>query len=249
MNGVFVRLSVILIVFYGTLAGCLGNRDWEYPPPSTGNYLDLKATNPIPQRVVVLPFEDLRGNEVQDEYWKIAVPLIPYGVTKYDRPETAVKPEPVDVINFSPPKDFAKATTSELKEARIFSAVHYAKNGKISHADLVLRGRLRSTEWKRSITSYGLGPVGSIFWIVGAPMGKTTTAVIMDLQLTTVDDPSNVLWEMSMEFEGNQLDGPYYGLEEAALSYPDALQEALRPAVSDLVQLADTDPERLQPGI
>jgi hypothetical protein len=48
-----------------------------------------------------------------------------------------------------------------------------------------------------------------------------------------------------MEFKGKKWDSPYYNLEEAVQTYPFALQEALRPAVLDLVELAEEDPDRL----
>ena len=97
--------------------GCLGTRDWQYPPSSTGTYLEAKASNPIQAKVVVLPFEDLRGTKVKEEYWKAAIPLVLHAETEYDRPEEAVKPEQVDVVRFNPPKDFAEATAMELREA------------------------------------------------------------------------------------------------------------------------------------
>ena len=78
-------------------------------------------------------------------------------------------------------------------------------------------------------------------------MGETTTAVEMDLRLTPAADPSKVMWSMSMEFQGTKWDSPYYNLEDAVTSYPGALQEALKPAISDLVQLAEEDPKRLHP--
>ena len=86
--------------------GCLGNRDWHYPPSSTGTYLEAKASKPIPAKVVVLPFEDLRGTTVREEYWKAAIPLSLSGETEYDRPEEAQKPEQVDVVRFDPCERF-----------------------------------------------------------------------------------------------------------------------------------------------
>ena len=80
----------------------------------------------------------------------------------------------------------------------------------------------------------------TIFWIIGLPMGNTTTQVEMDMQLTPAGDPTNVLWSFAMEFEGRELDGPYYGLEDSVISYPVALQDALRPAISDLAEKAPT---------
>lgn len=78
-------------------------------------------------------------------------------------------------------------------------------------------------------------------------MGESTTGLELDLRLSPATDPSTVVWEMSMDYEGKKWDSPYYNLEEAVQSYPEALQEALRPAISDLVQLANEDPERLFP--
>lgn len=246
MKGSFARwVAPLVVVLCWALTGCLGVRDWQYPPFSSGRYLEAKASKPIQARVVVLPFEDLRGTEVKEEYWKAAIPLMLYGETEYDRPEAIQTPEPVDVVRFHPPEDFAKATAAELHEAGVFSSVVYAKDAKSTPADLVFRGRLRSTDWNRRLYTYFLGPLGVVFWLVGVPMGETTTTVELDLRLTPVNDPARVVWSMAMEFEGRKWDSPYYNLEDAVQSYPAALQEALRPAITDLVQLAETDPRRL----
>ena len=236
-----LSLTILLI----NVGGCLGTRDWHYPPESSGSYIDAKAAKAIPARVVVLPFEDLRGNTVKDEYWKAAIPLVLYGELEYDRPEEVEKPEEVDEVRFEPPKDFAQATAMELRESGIFSSVVYAGDGKAPTSDLVFRGIIRSTNWERRLYTYLLGPLGTIFWIVGIPMGEHTTTVELDLRLTPASNPSISVWEMSMEFKGKKWDSPYYNLEEAVETYPLALQEALRPAILDLVELAEEDPERL----
>lgn len=234
----------LVLGLWVVLSSCLGNRNWEYPPPSSGAYIGIKAAHPIPVRVLVPPFEDQRGHVVREEYWKAAIPFIPYGVTQYDRPEAVPQPEPVDQLQFNPPYDFARATVAELQAAGVFSSVMFVEHPERSSGDLVFRGRLKSTQWRRELWTYLLGPLGVVFWIVGAPMGNTTTMVELELTLTPLEDPSKVLWAMSMEFEGKKWDSPYYNLEDAVLSYPTALQEALRPAIADLVHLAETDPER-----
>ena len=234
-------LTVLLL----TVGGCLGSRDWHYPPESSGAYIGAKAAKPIPARVVVLPFEDLRGNTVKDEYWKAAIPFILFGELEYDRPEEVKDPEEVDEVKFDPPKDFAKATTKELQESGVFSSVEYAGDGKAPPSDLVVHGTIRSTNWERRLYTYLLGPLGTVFWVVGVPMGQHTTTVELDLRLTPASNPSVAVWEMSMEFKGKKWDSPYYNLEEAVQTYPFALQEALRPAILDLVALAEEDPDRL----
>jgi hypothetical protein len=244
-----IRLSVLVMVFFclSTVTGCLGKRDWQYPPASTGSFLNEKAAAPIPAKAIVLPLEDLRGNEVKEEYWKAAIPLVPYGDTRYQRPEAVPNPEEVDVVKFDPTNDLAQSIAAELNHAEIFSSVVFAKDEGQQPADLAFRGRLRSTDWSRRLYSYLLAPVGVVFWMLGLPMSETTTALELDLRLTPLNDPSKVLWNMTMEFEGKQLDGPYYGLENAVESYPEAMQEALKPAIADLIGLANEDPNRLMP--
>ena len=241
--------SMIVVGFVSLclLSGCLGNRNWQYPPSSSGTYLNEKAVNPVKGNAIVLPLEDLRGNAVKQEYWKATIPLVPYGDTQYQRPETAENPEQVDVVKFDPSHDFSKAVAAELANAGIFSSVKFSEDASQHSADVVFRGRLRSTDWKRRLYTYLLGPVGVVFWIVGLPMSETTTGLEMELRLTPASEPEKVLWSMTMDFEGKRLDGPYYGLEAAVESYPQAIQEALRPAIADLVNLANKDPHRLMP--
>jgi hypothetical protein len=229
------------------VSGCLGNRNWQYPPSDSGTYLENRAASAVAAKAIVLPLEDLRGKEVKEEYWKSYIPLVPYGDTMYQRPEAAENPEKVDVVRFDPPQDFAKAIAAELSQAGIYSSVKYAKDAQLEPADVAFHGRLRSTEWKRRLYTYLLGPLGPIFWILGLPMSETTTGLELDLRLTPANDPTKVIWNMTMDFEGKQFDSPYYGLEDAVESYPLALQEALKPAIADLVGLANQDPNRLLP--
>ena len=243
LTGRVVSLVVVLGCF--SLTGCLGNRDWQYPPSSTGAYLNAKAAKPISAKVIVLPLEDLRGKATKDEYWKVAIPLMPYGDTHYERPEMAENPEEVDVIRFDPPNDFAKAIAAELSQAGVFSSVKYAKDEKQEMADVVLRGSIRATDWDRRLTTWGFGPVGPVFWFLGAPMSWTTTTLAMDISLTPANNPNKVLWRQKMIAEGNWTDGIYYNLEEPAKLFPESLQEALKEAVDDLVNIANENPQQL----
>jgi hypothetical protein len=240
---------VFLLLVFGclSLTGCLGNRDWQYPPSSTGGYLHSKAAKPISVKVIVLPLEDLRGNATKDEYWKVAIPLMPYGDTHYERPETAENPEKVDVVRFDPPNDFAKAIAAELSQAGVFSSVKYVQDEKQEMADVVLRGSIRATDWDRRLTTWGFGPVGPVFWLLGAPMSWTTTTLAMDISLTPANNPNKVLWRQKMIAEGHWTDGIYYNLGEPAKLFPESLQEALKEAVDDLVNIANENPQQLMP--
>lgn len=168
------------ISLVSVFTGCLGSRGWDYPPPPKGTFLGLTASRPITASLVVLPFNDVRGTEEQVEYWKVAIPLVPSGKTFYDQPETALKPEPVDEVRFNPPRDFSRALADEIREANVFSSVAFADTSTAITSDLVLHGNLRSTRWERDITTYLLGPMGTVFWFIGLPLGKITTNLEMD---------------------------------------------------------------------
>lgn len=234
----------VLLVVALTMGGCLGSREWTYPPPTDKAHFEVAPDQKIPATLAVLPLEDQRGNGVQEEYWRVAIPLVPHGVTSYDRPETIPNPERVDEVFFDPPRDFARALAEEIGKAKLFSSVTYAEDPGVASSDFVLRGQLHSTRWERRITTYLFGPVGTMFWVLGLPMGNTTTEVALDVQLTPAGEPGNVLWRFAMKFEGRELDGPYYGLEDSVQSYPMALQDALGAAVRDLAEKAPARTKR-----
>jgi hypothetical protein len=174
--------------------------------------------------------------------------LVPYVVNSFDRPETVQDPEGVQLIHMNPSRDFAKAIAQELKHTGIFSSVAFAES-LTTKPDFVLSGAIRSTNWRRSLTTYGLGPVGPLVWILGAPMGKATNTVAMDLQLTPAADPSRPVWQFTMEFEDSHLFGIYYGMERSVENYANALQETLKPAISNLVKITTDHPELLRPNL
>ena len=245
MNRLFSVRTVFGVLLMASLimGGCLGSREWTYPPPPDKTYLEVSTSQKIQANLVVVPLEDKRGNGVKEEYWKAAVPLVPHGVTAYDRPETIPNPERVDDVDFDPPRDFMRALVEEVKRSDLFSSVTYAESPDSASGDVVLRGQLHSTRWERRITTYLFGPFGTMFWMLGLPMGNTTTEVSLDMQLTPSGEPANVLWSFAMEFEGREVDGLYYGLEDSVRSYPVALQDALRDVIRDL---ADKAPARVK---
>lgn len=228
---------VILLVTF-SVAGCLGSREWTYPPAPDNAFLGIQANQPVSGRLVVLPLVDQRGKEVKEEYWKVAIPLVPSGSTFYDRPEKVKDPEQIDEVQFNPTEDFARALSDEIREAKIFSSVAYAGKASPPSSEYVLMGRLHSTRWERSITTYLFGPLGTVFWMIGLPMGQTDITVEVDLTIVAAADPSKALWGFKMEYKGWDLDGMYYGLATEVNSYSAAWQEALRPAIRDLADKA-----------
>ncbi|TLY46212.1 MAG: hypothetical protein E6K59_01565 [Nitrospirae bacterium] len=244
------RFRVVLALFASVmavgLAACTVTRNWQYPPDPPGTLLNVKGAKTLPVTVAVLPLRDLRGANVERGSWRMAFPLVPYAVNSFDRPETVQDPEGVPLIHMNPSRDFAMAIANELRHAGIFSRVALAESLS-TKPDLVLSGTIRSTNWRRSYTTYGLGPIGPLFWILGAPMGKATNTVAMDLQLTPANDPSRLVWQFTMDFEDSHLFGVYYGQERSVENYANAVQETLKPAISNLVKIATEHPELLRP--
>ena len=229
------------------LAACTVTRNWQYPPDPPGMLLNVKGSKALPVNVAVLPLRDQRGANIKKGSWLLPLPFVPYAVNSFDRPETVQDPEGVPLIHMNPSRDFAKAIAEELKHAGIFSSVVFAES-LTTKPDLVLSGTIRSTNWRRSFTTYGLGPIGPLVWILGAPMGKATNTVAMDLQLTPANDPSRMVWQFTMQFDDSHLFGIYYGMEQSVENYADAVQETLRPALNNLVKIATEHPELLRPG-
>src|SRR5438132_1825245 len=230
------------------LAACTVTRNWQYPPDPPGTLLNVKGSKTLPVTVAVFPLRDLRGANVERGSWRLALPVVPYAVNSFDRPETVQDPEGVPLIHMNPSRDFAMAIANELRHAGIFSRVAFAES-LTTKPDLVLSGTIRSTNWRRSYTTYGFGPFGPLVWILGAPMGKATNTVAMDLQLTPASDPSRLVWQFTMEYQDGHLFGIYYGMERSVENYATAVQETLRPAISNLVKLATEHPELFRPNL
>ncbi len=245
------RLSVVhkacgvLLIVSLTITGCLGSRDWDYPPPPENTYLEVTADQKVDGSLVVVPLDDKRGTEVREQYWASVIPFVPYASSTYDRPETLASPAPVDKVSFSPSRDFARALAEEIRKTNIFTSVTFVdKDQPLPPSDFVLRGRLYSTRWERNISTYGLGPAGTVLWLAGLPLGTTETDVEMFAQIARAGEPDNVLWGFAMEFEAKETDSLYRGLEDSVTNYPRGLQEGLRLAIEDLVEKA---PTRLKP--
>lgn len=239
-------LALCIAVLTAALSGCAVPRTWQYPPDPPGKLLDLKAAKSVPLTVAVKPFRDLRGEKSQEESWRVAIPFYPYAVDLYDRPETAKASEGVPLIKMNPSQDFARAIADEIRNAGMFSSVSLVDGNGAGKADLVLSGTIRSTGWKRTRTTYMLGPVGVIFWILGAPMGENANTVELDVQLAPGGDPGRSAWRFSMQFKDEHLVGIYYGREESVENYSTAIQETLRPALADLMKIVAERPEVFQ---
>ena len=239
-------IALCVAVLAAALSGCTIPRTWQYPPNPPGKLLDLKAAKSLPLTVAVQPFRDLRGEKAQEESWRVAIPFYPYAVDSFDRPETVKAVEGVPLIKMNPSQDFARAIADEIRNAGMFSSVSLVDSSGAGKADLVLSGTIRSTGWKRTRTTYMLGPVGVILWLLGAPMGENVNTVELDVQLAPAGAPARSAWQYSMQFKDEHLVGIYYGREESIENYSTAIQETLKPALADLMKIVAERPDILQ---
>jgi len=227
-------------------SACATASTWQYPPQPGGTLLDKKAPTTLPASLAVLPLRDERGTAAQSNGWLAAIPLVPYAENWSDRPESAQDPQPVFIVKMDPTKDLPRAFADELRNAALFSSVRFAEDNNPAGADLVLAGTLRSTKWHRTITTYGLGPAGPLVWMLGAPIGKGTSTVVMEYKLTPANDPSRILWAFSMAFEDIHLIGIYTGLENVGDDYARAVQGAIRQTMDSLMKVIAEKPDQFK---
>ena len=242
------RFILLVVVFGFFSTGCTLYRTWQYPPDPPGTLLNVKAATPVSAKVSVKPFRDIRGEKVEQESWKVLIPFYPYAADAFDRPETAAAPEGGAAVKINPSQDFARAVADELRNAGVFSSVTFAEGAGSDGADLVLNGTIRSSSGRRTLTTYMLGPIGAIFWVLGAPMGNASSVVEMDVQLAPASNPARTLWQYTMQYKAERLIGIYYGREESVENYATAVQDTLRPALADLVKIAAERPGLFRPA-
>jgi hypothetical protein len=70
-------------------------------------------------------------------------------------------------------------------------------------ADLVLGGRLRSTEFDVYLTSYALGAPGVLLWWLNLPIGSDDATVKIDLSLRTRDGQE--VWSFPLKARASHL--------------------------------------------
>jgi hypothetical protein len=46
---------IFVILAMMAVSGCLGNRNWQYPPSDSGTYLENRAASAVAAKAIVLP--------------------------------------------------------------------------------------------------------------------------------------------------------------------------------------------------
>lgn len=221
-------LAAVLLL---QVAGCATTFVYKPGKPVSD---DLAAT-PLPLKVAVRSFEDLRGNKVVDRFLLALVPLVPYGTKTYDRPEgTGALP----FFSFNPAEDFPQAVVSELRQNRFFQDVVYDGGAAESDVDLIVSGSVTTTRFVRKNLTYGLSFVGMLpemqllMGLAGLPSDICEYSVSFALEMRRASDDV-IVWSHAVEGSGRMFVGAYYGYSGYE-KFADLVGEGLHTAMESL---------------
>ncbi|MFG0318570.1 MAG: hypothetical protein ACF8XB_14945, partial [Planctomycetota bacterium JB042] len=213
----FVRLAVLLAPLALSPACQLT------PTFSTGYEVDPEVGAPsFAKSVVVVPLNDEREPRDYDQTGRIFltyVPFIPWVTLRFERLEESVKIQSDSIAqhgsgmtlvadqNVAPPfeqytypSSFARAIAADLKASKVFERVDFAERASPGDHDYVLSGTIRGTELRAAWSSYCLGMVGVLLWMLPLPISKTTAEVDVRLSLSDVTT-GEIVWEDDLSAE------------------------------------------------
>lgn len=171
------RRIAISLLFGALAAACASPRTWEY---HANAYVPATASA---GKAVVLPYRDARPAENDYMVGMYLVPLLPYGWTTQEIPES--QPDHLRSsrwTSYQPVDDYPKALVEDLRSANVFSDASFASSG--GDADYVINGTIYSTEYTGKLYSYGLGGWGPFLWFLGLPASTTSNALSVELSCT-----------------------------------------------------------------
>ena len=230
-----MKKIIFIVVFLTLCSGCAVTSNFEYPAKAKS--LIRFADEPIyQQKIVVTAFEDMRGDETQvgTLFWCL-VPLVPFCVANYERPEEAAwMLHPVRPFQFDPAWNLAEAAVYSLRKSNLFEEVSFAFKDDLGDADFLLEGEIISTDYRGSVNSYGLSILGSILYLFGLPTGKSHNDLILFLQLKDVETKT-ILWEEKYSKTHSVTHGLYYNQFGSDIKYYSVMmQEIMNDAIEDI---------------
>ena len=190
-----VRKLLSVIVTLSLLSGC------AYAPTRNFAYTPAPVSSNAPQKthgvLVVKNLSEARGERTypneMGHLFKTYIPFLPNVSMSYERLDESDVMTQKDKTNaVEVASDFkvsvSKAIADDLKSTGLFKDVRYIGEQPVpSDADLILGGDLKTTALDTTYTSYCLGMVGVLLWILPIPMARTTGHVEASLKMT---DPS-----------------------------------------------------------
>ena len=191
----------------------------SYVPTTTFAYhpTAVGATAPIKPKLVVTHLSEARPPRSyptgQTSMMKTYIPLLPYITIPYERldetsriheEQRAAKDRPLGRTTQPFTAAIAEAMASDLRASGLFSEVTLAEAGSAAPTDTyVLEGDLKSTEFDIHATSYLLGPVGVLLWLLPIPCGDNAATVQADLRLR--DPQGREVWQGQLSGRGRRI--------------------------------------------
>lgn len=229
-----MKRLLILLLCLGTLilSGCGTTAKFVYPS-KYNNLIKLYDQPKYNLTVAVLPFEDMRGdvNSI-GEVFLYMIPLVPYGSIKYERPDAARMFNSINEFEFNVTEDLAKAVVTSLQRSGLFKDVFFTFGGEKANADLIIKGKVISTDWIGKTYSYGLSIVGPGLAIIGLPCGSSSNTLSLELVLN--DKKPSQLWGYNFTKEKTIVQGLYYSFGDDVKAYAGLMEDGMNEAIKDL---------------
>jgi hypothetical protein len=193
------------------------------PTFTTGYEIPARLTVETSDRsLAVVPFTEGRPPRLYTTTGRMFltyVPLLPYVSSPFERLDESVKKQSDSISaggrgitmgaaqgvappyeEYTYPRSFPRAIADDLHASGLFREVRFVEEDAVSGFDYVLSGSVRESPLRSTATSFGLGMVGVLLWIIPVPMQKTTASVTADLTLTDVRS-ARMVWTHSLHSE------------------------------------------------
>jgi len=180
----------------------------------------------LDRTVAVVPFEEARPPRLYSTSGRLFltyVPLLPYVTLPFERLDESVRKQSESIEKggrgitvgaaqsvappfeeYTYPRSFPRAIADDLNASGLFREVRFVEADGTGGFDYVLRGTVRESPLRNTATSFGLGMVGVLLWIIPIPMQKTSASVTVDLELTDAASGA-VVWRRSLESDVSRL--------------------------------------------
>lgn len=196
-------MAVLAIALHGCVIDA--NLNTGYQP-----YMTHLRPAPVQGSLAVQRFRDARPPRVYSTAGRgflTYVPFLPYVALPFERvDESALKAGTEARLDMPPFSDFtypasmARAIADDLRSSGLFDAVQYVDEDRIEGHRYVLSGTLRTTPVEIDMTSYGLGIVGVLLWLLPIPAGQMWTNIAMDLAITDTSTGEQI-WQQTVDHD------------------------------------------------
>jgi hypothetical protein len=196
---------VCVVLALSVLSGC------AYVPTRSFSYAPVAMSFDAHQKnygvLVVKELNEARGERTypntMGNIFKTYIPFLPYVSLSYERlDESDAMTQESDSSRVVEKSDFrvsvSKSIAEDLNSTGLFKEVRYIGDQAVpSDADFVLSGELNTTALNTSFTSYMLGMVGVLLWILPLPMGRTTGNIEASLKMS--DSSGKEVWSHQLK--------------------------------------------------